>query len=111
MGARGLQRTAGRGRSCGRRGETGPPVTAATRTRRQSGMPENAQRVIGGVLGFALAVVWIVAGAGDAAICLVAASFGFGLAVAHQRIDWRTIIGGISSTRTRIEASAATRTQ
>lgn len=74
-------------------------------------MPENAQKYIGGALGFALAVVWIVAGLSAAAICLIAASIGFALAIARQRIEWRSVIGGIGSTRTRLETSAAARAQ
>ncbi len=74
-------------------------------------MHENAQRVAGGVLGFALAVVWIVAGPTSAAICLIAASAGFALAIARQRIDWRSIAGGIGSTRSRLESAAAARAQ
>ncbi len=74
-------------------------------------MPENGQRYIGGAFGFALAVIWIVAGIGPAAICLIAASVGFALAIARQRIDWRRIIGGIGSTRSRLETSAQVRAQ
>jgi hypothetical protein len=74
-------------------------------------MPENAQRFVGGALGFALAVVWIVAGLGAAAICLIAAGVGFGLAIARQRIEWRRLAGGVGSTRTRIESAAAARAQ
>ncbi|HZP71895.1 MAG TPA: hypothetical protein VFA97_00805 [Gaiellaceae bacterium] len=74
-------------------------------------MPENTQRYIGGVLGFALAIVWIVAGLGSAIVCLAAATIGFGLALARQRVDWRRVIGGIVTTRSRLETSAAARAQ
>lgn len=74
-------------------------------------MPENAQKTIGGALGFALAIVWIVAGLSAAVVCLAAASIGFGLAVARQRIDWRVLIGRILSTRARLESAAAARAQ
>ena len=74
-------------------------------------MPENAQRYIGGALGFALAVIWIVAGIGAAGICLLAAAVGFGLAIARQRIAWGKLIADVGSTKGRIEKSAALRAQ
>jgi hypothetical protein len=40
-------------------------------------MPGNAQRYIGGAVGFAFAAVWATAGLGSALVCIVAAAIGY----------------------------------